>query len=133
MLAFVLAYVLLQSGTTIASFSLKYFILGSSLEEARTLAFVQACFFELIVVWNCRSETHNVFRTGIFSNKFLLVSVAAGMLLTVSLCYVPVFQLMFGTVSLAPLDWLWAIFASCLGLLVLPEVFMGRKIPFLGS
>jgi Ca2+-transporting ATPase len=133
MLAFILMYIVLQSGTTVLSFSLKYFLQGSSLEEARTLAFVQACFFELIVVWNCRSERHNVFKTGIFSNKFLLVAVAAGMVLTVSLCYVPVFQLMFGTVPLAPMDWLWALLTSCLGLLVLPEVFMGRKIPLLGS
>lgn len=133
MLAFILMYVALQSGTTILSFSLKYFIQGSSLAEARTLAFVQACFFELIVVWNCRSERHNVFKTGIFSNKYLLVAVATGMLLTVSLCYVPVFQLMFGTVPLAPMDWLWALFTAFLGLLVLPEVFMGRRIPLLGS
>jgi Ca2+-transporting ATPase len=133
MLAFILMYVALQSGTTILSFSLKYFIQGSSLAEARTLAFVQACFFELIVVWNCRSERHNVFKTGIFSNKYLLVAVATGMLLTVSLCYIPVFQLMFGTVPLVPMDWLWALFTAFLGLLVLPEVFMGRRIPFLGS
>jgi hypothetical protein len=31
------------------------------------------------------------------------------------------------------MDWLWALLTSCLGLLVLPEVFMGRKIPLLGS
>jgi Ca2+-transporting ATPase len=133
MLAFILVYVALAAGTTTLSFSLKYFMQGSSLAEARTLAFVQACFFELIVVWNCRSERHNVFKTGIFSNKYLLVAVAVGMLLTVSLCYIPVFQLMFGTVPLAPMDWLWALFASSLGLLVLPEVFMGRRIPLLGS
>jgi hypothetical protein len=59
--------------------------------------------------------------------------VVAVSLKNVSLCYIPVFQLMFGTVPLAPMDWLWALFASSLGLLVLPEVFMGRRIPLLGS
>jgi Ca2+-transporting ATPase len=131
MIAFIIAYVILQSGTTILIFSWKYCWVGSTLEAARTVAFMQVCFFELVVVWNCRSERQNVFKmgvSGLLSNKFLLITVAAGMLLTASLCYLPIFQLMFHTVPLGPLDWLWVFLMSSLGLLVLPEHLIGRKI-----
>ena len=105
------------------------FVFGSTLEMARTVAFMQVCIFELVVVWNCRSERHNAFKVGFFSNKFLLVAVLASFVLTVSLCYVPVFQLMFSTVPLEPYDWIWILATSSLGFAVLPEVFMRRRKP----
>lgn len=127
MMRFIVAYVILQSGTTILSFCMKYYITGSSLESARTVAFMQACIFELFVVWNCRSEKHNAFKVGFTSNKFLLVAVAVSLLLTVSLGYIPIFQVMFHTVPLGLYDWIWIFGISCLGFLVLPEYFMNPK------
>jgi Ca2+-transporting ATPase len=127
MTRFIVAYVILQSGTTILSFCMKYYITGSSLESARTVAFMQACIFELFVVWNCRSEKHNAFKVGFTSNKFLLVAVAVSLLLTVSLGYIPIFQEMFHTVPLGLYDWIWIFGISCLGFLVLPEYFMNPK------
>ena len=126
MITFVIAYVILQSGTTIFIFWWKYFLVGSTLEAARTVAFMQVCIFELVVVWNCRSERHNAFKVGFFSNRFLLVAVLASFVLTVSLCYIPVLQLMFGTVPLELYDWIWILATSSLGFTVLPEVFMRR-------
>jgi len=90
------------------------------------MAFMQACIFELVVVWNCRSERHNAFKVGFFSNKFLLFAVITSFLLTISLCYIPIFQLMFSTVPLGPFDWIWVFAISNLGFIVLPEVFMNR-------
>ena len=128
MITFIIAYVALQSGTTIVTFWWKYFLVGGSLEAARTVAFMQACIFELVVVWNCRSERHNAFKVGFLSNRFLLVAVAVSFLLTVSLCYVPILQLMFHTVPLGLYDWIWVFLISILGFTVLPEVFMrGRR------
>jgi len=43
--------------------------------KAQTMAFMQTAFFELIIVWNCRSEKHSVFKTKPWSNRFLVVSV----------------------------------------------------------
>jgi len=83
---------------------------------------MQACIFELIVVWNCRSETRNVFKTGL-NNKYLLVSTVIGIALTVSLCYVPFLQDVFHTAPLPLEDWVWIIGSALLGLLVLPELF----------
>jgi Ca2+-transporting ATPase len=127
MVTFIIAYVILQSGTTIFIFWWKYFWTRSTLEAARTVAFMQVCIFELVVVWNCRSERHNAFKAGFLSNRFLLIAVLASFALTVSLCYVPVFQLMFGTVPLELYDWILILATSSLGFVVLPEVFMRRK------
>jgi len=123
---FILAYVAIQSGTIAATFVWKYVIQGSPLEVARTAAFMQACIFELVVVWNCRSERHNAFKVGFLTNRYLLLSVIAGLVLTISLCYVPMLQKMFNTTPLGLYDWIWISLSSLLGLLVLPEVFIKR-------
>jgi Ca2+-transporting ATPase len=122
MFLFIGAYVFLQSGSTAATFLWKYRIQGASVDVSRTVAFMQACMFELVVVWNCRSERHNVFRTGL-NNRFLLISTIIGGLLTISLCYIPFLQNMFHTVPITTQDWSWVFGTSFLGLLVLPELF----------
>ncbi len=80
---------------------------------------------ELFVVWNCRSERHNAFKTGFFSNRFLLLTVIVGLALTVILPYLGVFGMVWLT---DPRDWAIVIVASMTGLLIFPEIFYGRKI-----
>jgi Ca2+-transporting ATPase len=130
MTRFILAYVILQSGTTILTFWWKYYFSGSSLEVARTVTFMQACMFELIVVWNCRSEQKNAFKMGLFSNRFLVIAVAISGILTASLCYIPLFQLMFETSPLSIYDWIWVLTVSLLGLIVFPEIFIKKEKRF---
>jgi P-type Ca2+ transporter type 2C len=126
MYLFIAAYVVLQSGSTAATFIWKYLIQGASLGASRTTAFMQACIFELVVVWNCRSENHNVLRTG-FNNRYLLAATLIGGLLTISLSYVPFLQNVFHTVPLTLQDWAWIFGISLTGFLVLPELFFRNK------
>ncbi len=101
------------------------YILKEPLEYARTMAFMRATLQELFVVWNCRSERRNAFRMSFLSNKFLLVAVIGSALLTLAIPYIG----LFGTVPITdPFDWAIIIVASLSGLLILPEVFYGRKI-----
>ncbi len=123
---FILAYVVLQSTTMAGTFYWKYVVQGATLEVARTVTFMQICMFEILVVWNCRSETQSVFRTGL-DNQYLLASTLLGGLLTISLCYVPIFQNIFHTVPISIRDWIWVFSTSLLGLLVLPEIFFRKK------
>jgi len=108
----------------------QYYLLPGPLTElklaqARTMAFMRATLQELLVVWNCRSEKHNAFKVGFLSNKFLLVSVIVSGFLTILL---PYFGL-FGVVPMDdPVEWGLVIVASLTGLLILPEIFYGRKI-----
>jgi magnesium-transporting ATPase (P-type) len=96
----------------------------AALPRARTMAFMQATLRELMVVWNCRSETKNAFRVGFTSNKWLLFAVVASAIVTI---LVP-FTGLFGTQPLTPEDWAIVVPLSLSGLLILPEIFYNRKI-----
>jgi len=61
-------------------------------------------------------------------NKWLVFADIMAILLTASLCYVPVFQIMFETVPLTLTDWALVIPTASLALIILPELLMGRKI-----
>jgi Ca2+-transporting ATPase len=135
--AFIMASFILQSVGTILVFSLEYYLFPAhgfgteeTLREARTAAFVQAAFFELFVVWNCRSEKRSVWRMGrkAFKNKFFVIAEIISIAATFSICYVPPIASVFGLVPLTPTDLLYVLFAASWGLLVFPELFMNRKV-----
>jgi Ca2+-transporting ATPase len=98
---------------------------SQKLAYARTMAFMRATLQELFIVWNCRSERRNAFRIGFFSNKYLVIAVIGSSLLTLTIPYIG----LFGTVPVTNLfDWTVILVASLSGLLILPEIFYGRKI-----
>ena len=114
----------LQYIGTMAAFLLGIFMLKDSISEARTLAFVQAVFFELFVVFNCRSETRSVFRTGVLSNKALLIADLIGLLLTITLVYFPPLQMIFETTTLTLYDWILCMALASGAWIVLPEILI---------
>jgi Ca2+-transporting ATPase len=103
---------------------------AGSVEKARTMVFLVACFFELIVVWNCRSERRNAFRVGFLTNKSLVIAVAISVLTTIAVVYFPPLPAIFQTVPLDLFEWTLVISLSSLGFLVVPEIFMRRKQKF---
>jgi len=102
--------------------------MGGSIEKARTMVFLVACFYELIVVWNCRSESRNAFKVGFLTNKSLLIAVIVSVFSTIAVIYVPILRFMFQTVTLDMFEWAIVVFFASWGFFVIPEVFMGRKI-----
>ena len=122
--ASILASFVTQFLGTAVLFYVAYYIMKEPLDEARTMAFIQATFQELVVVFNCRSEKHNAFKAGFTTNKFLFWSVVVSGILTGILPYMRVF----GMAPLAITDWLLVLPISLSGLLILPEVFYGRKV-----
>ncbi len=123
-IASILATFVTQFIGTGVLFAVAYFVWGRSLAEAQTMAFVQATLQELLIVWNCRSETKNAFRVGFTSNKFLLFAVVVSGILTVLLPYTG----LLGTAPLDLMDWIIVVPFSLSGLLILPEIFYGKKI-----
>ncbi len=135
--AFIIASFLLQAIGTISVFVIEYYLFpahgfgtAETLAEARTAAFVQAAFFELLVIWNCRSETRSLWRMGKsnFKNKYFIIAEAISLVATLGICYVPITAKMFGLVPLTPTDLLYVFTFGSLGLFVLPEIFMRRKV-----
>jgi len=125
MMTFILASTFIQLIAEIGVFWWGFGIAGS-VEKARTMVFLVACFFELIVVWNCRSERRNAFRVGFLTNKSLFTAVIISVFSTLAVVYVPPLPAMFQTVPLDMLEWSIVISFSLLGFLVVPEIFMQR-------
>jgi len=131
-IASIIVTFILQFTLTGGIFYWQFYILGEPIEYARTMAFMRATLQELFVVWNCRSERRNAFKVGFLSNKFLLFAVIASAAITVAIPFIilPGTNMgLFNTVPiLDPMDWGIVIVASLSGLLILPEIFYGRKI-----
>jgi Ca2+-transporting ATPase len=123
-IASILATFVTQFLGTGVLFAVAFFVWGRPLAEAQTMAFTQATLQELLIVWNCRSETKNAFKVGFTSNKFLLIAVVVSGILTVIVPYTG----LLGTSPLNLMDWAIVLPISFSGLLILPEVFYGRKI-----
>jgi len=133
MLVFVVASFIGQSLGSSICFAYGMFVLGSY-EKAITMTFLQAALFELFVIWNCRSDTHSVWRMGRrgLQNRFFVIGTLICILLTVSLPYVPALALAFHVVPLSAQEWAIVLVTASFGLFILPEVFMGRKLFGLG-
>jgi magnesium-transporting ATPase (P-type) len=99
-------------------------------EEATTTAFVQAAVFELFVVWNCRSEKRSVWRMGrdALKNKFFVIADLVSVALTIGITYIPITQQLFHLVALSPSDLAYVVGIAGLGLLIFPEITMGKKL-----
>jgi Ca2+-transporting ATPase len=68
------------------------------------MVFTVLCFLQLGHVMAIRSERESLFTQGIFSNKSLLVSVAAMFLLQLATIYVPALNPVFRTQPLSPME-----------------------------
>jgi len=146
--AFIITSFVLQSTGTILLFILNYYIFPthpwgwpkgpineaarlSTLDEARTTAFIQATLFELFVVWNCRSEKHSVWGMGCkaFKNKFFVIAEISSIVSTIAISYIPITASMFHLAPLSLPDLVQVIGVASWGLFfVLPESLMGRKV-----
>lgn len=130
--AFLLASGILACLVTLGIFMLEYG--PDSIEKARTMAFTTLVMFELMFVFNCRSDTRSAFRMNPFSNSKLILALVSSVALQVAIVYLPFMQVLFGTTALGVLDWLKVIALSLVGLAILPEVFMRKsvRLPALG-
>ncbi len=90
--------------------------LPSGIEKARTGVFAIMAFTQLFNVLNMRSLKKSVFKIGFFSNKFIIASLTASVVLLVIILYVPFFQRVF---QFAPLGLLKLLIIILLSSLVL--------------
>lgn len=87
---------------------------GASLETARTMAVSAVVFAEMFYLINSRYIYRPVLsRDGLFGNRYVLFAIAACAALQVAYVHGPL-QAVFGSVSLAPGEWLKVFFAGML-------------------
>jgi len=80
--------------------------LNHNIVYVRTIIFACVAIDSLFYVFSCKSLRRNLWHINPFSNKFLLAAVGIGILILIFGIYLPVFQTLLKTVSLAFNDWL---------------------------
>ncbi|HEY5585943.1 MAG TPA: cation-translocating P-type ATPase [Ruminiclostridium sp.] len=83
--------------------SILYFT--NSVELARTGAFMTLVITQLIHVFECKSETKNIFEISLFDNIPLVLAVLVSIIMILGVVYVPVLQVIFETVALGLNEW----------------------------
>jgi Ca2+-transporting ATPase len=76
------------------------------LRYAQTMAFTTLMLFQIVNVFNARSDERSAF-THLFTNRWLWAAVGMSLSLQVAVVYVPLLQRAFGTVGLNGRDWLF--------------------------
>ncbi|MBB6624255.1 calcium-translocating P-type ATPase, SERCA-type [Clostridium gasigenes] len=82
------------------------------LVTCRTLALTTLVVSQLLHVFECRSERHSIFEIKIFSNPWLVGSVAISMIMVLSILYIPFLSGVFNTVALNIGQWMLVLFFS---------------------
>lgn len=93
--------------------SILYFV--NNVEMARTGALMTLVMTQLIHVFECKSETKNIFEINIMNNKPLVLAVICSLLMILAVVYVPVLQGIFETVALGMNEWLLIMGFTLLG------------------
>lgn len=79
---------------------------GATLAEARTTAVNLFVMVELFYLFSCRSLTGSMWRTGIFTNRWVLAGVTAQVAGQLALTYLPVMNRLFQTAPITGGAWL---------------------------
>lgn len=113
---------------TLVAFYIGYNKFG--LEVARTMAFVSLGMLELVHVFNIRSE-ESIFRTNIFSNKYLIGAFVLGIVLQISVVVIPSLAQIFEVKPLNGIQWLYTITISLLPIVIMElQKFLNKsKLP----
>ncbi len=84
--------------------SILYFV--DNVELARTGAFMTLVITQLIHVFECKSETRNIFEVSLFNNIPLVLAVLCSIVMILGVVYIPALQDIFETSALGLNEWL---------------------------
>lgn len=131
---------LLIGGLTLLAFTIGLSERGSSLREsmnapedvivyARTMAFVVLATSQLFYSLTMRNESKSIFQVGFFKNKYLILSIIAGVVLQFGVISIPFFANAFKVHALPLNDWLIVFGLSLLPLIAneIIKIFMRMK------
>lgn len=95
---------------------------------SQTIVFTTLAMFQVFNALNCRSRTRSVFEMPITRNPYLLLAIAASIILQIGAIYLPFMQNALGTAPLSLLDW-GMIFLVSTSILIVDEIrkFIQRR------
>jgi len=97
---------------TLAAFKIEENLYMNSLVHAQTVAFVVLSFSQLFFSLSIRIKEKSLFEIGIFSNKYLLVSILLSSLIQFLIITIPFFAQVFNVFTLNVRDWIIVICIS---------------------
>jgi Ca2+-transporting ATPase len=100
----------IMAGGTLGLFWLEQQAHG--LEYGQTVGFTTMAAFQWFQAFNARSQHQSVFSIGVLTNRWVLWGVGAAVVLQIGAVHTPVGQVLFGTVGLRWIDWLWILLVS---------------------
>ena len=104
-----LKYKILWRGVQIGLSTVGVFVgaiyLQGDLALARTMAFTTLVMFQLIYVFDCKSETRSLYELNLLNNPYLVAAAAASFMMQLGVLYVPFMQNCFNTVPLNIGQW----------------------------
>ncbi|HET7713050.1 MAG TPA: HAD-IC family P-type ATPase [Patescibacteria group bacterium] len=83
--------------------------LDRGLATAQSSALLVLAAFQWFNVFNARSETESIFKIGLFSNRYVILSTTAAVLLQLGATYLPFMQAVLKTAPLNLTDWIVAL------------------------
>ncbi len=99
----------------------------SNVVIGQTMAFAVLSLSQLVHVFNIRSKTQSIFKTGVFSNMYLVYAVLISFIMMIAVLFIPFLQNIFKVVTLSPRDILIVAGLSFMPLIIV-EIFKLLKI-----
>jgi Ca2+-transporting ATPase len=99
----------------------------SNVVIGQTMAFAVLSLSQLVHVFNIRSKTQSIFKTGILSNMYLVYAVLISFVMMIGVLFIPFLQKIFKVVTLSPRDILIVIGLSFMPIIIV-ELFKLFKI-----
>lgn len=98
--------------------------------QARTVAFTSIVFFEILLAYQCRSETHHIFElgwSGWTENRLLFITIIISILTQFAIIYIPMLNSIFKVVPLTPIQLGVSILGSFSAFLILPRKLIKKR------
>ena len=99
----------------------------SNVVIGQTMAFAVLSLSQLVHVFNIRSKTQSIFKTGILSNMYLVYAVLISFVMMIGVLFIPFLQKIFKVVTLSPRDILIVVGLSFMPIIIV-ELFKLFKI-----
>ena len=113
--AFLIISVVLEAGISLIVY---YHFLDLGTKIAQTLALLSVVINEFVFVYNCRSLKEQVFRKGIFSNKYLNIGIFGLLLVQILVFFTPIGKL-FGLVEISITQFLYVMIINIVSFIII--------------
>lgn len=105
--------------------SVIYFV--NDVQLARTAAFMTLVLTQLVHVFECKSETKNIFEIDIFNNIPLVLAIICSVIMILAVVYIPTLQGIFETVPLGLNEWMLIAGFSLMGPVLSSLIGINRR------